>query len=173
MVLAFLFSFFTWYLFPLYHVPLKESLGHTYKTLDITYGYDLNHVQNLFDRFGIEGRAAYWEIETEVDMIYPFLYNGLLLVFLYLLLKQLKPQCIKFCYLPMIALVCDLGENMMILTMLWVKPFYIMNWQVVIASCFTVTKITIAMVCLFLVLLLFVIWVIDSIKNREQRVKTL
>jgi hypothetical protein len=146
-------------------MPLKESFGRTYKTLDITYGYDLNHVKTLFEMFGVEGRTAYWEIETEVDMIYPFLYNGLLMVFLYLLLKRIRPNWIRLCYLPLVSLMCDLGENITVLSMLWVKPFYIMNWQVVVASCFTVIKTTIALGCTFLVMLLSIGLMFASIKN--------
>ena len=165
-VLAFFFSFYTWHLFPLYHHSLKEKTGTSYKTLDITYGYDLEHVQSLFTSFGEEGRAIYWRIETEIDMIYPFIYNGLLIAFLFLLLGNLKPKWVKICYLPFVSLVFDLGENLMVLTMLIVKPFYINNLQVVLASLFTTIKLTVALGSTLLVVVLLVLKSVFWIRSK-------
>jgi len=82
--------------------------------LDLSFGFNVHDVQNTFNVLGDKGRMNYIVSSLTLDTLFPILYS---LFFISIFLKLNEDRSLILC-LPIIAGVCDLGENILIASMM-------------------------------------------------------
>lgn len=103
-------------------IPAVMAYEGSLRLLDMMpLGYDLDYVRLLFHSLGSEGRQMYLTRQLPIDMIYPALLalSGCFLL-AYFLRKGLpsNPKLYWLTFVPVLAGLCDYGENIGIITML-------------------------------------------------------
>jgi hypothetical protein len=98
-------------------IARMERLGNNPPVLDGRSWYTPAEVQALFDKLGPAGRSDYALTEVTLDVAFPFIYGGILLILIYRLFEP-KPARILL-LLPLIGAICDLLENASIASMAW------------------------------------------------------
>ncbi|MCZ2443282.1 MAG: hypothetical protein LC101_05870 [Flavobacteriales bacterium] len=81
---------------------------------DLEAGYDFDHIEELMDVMGLEGREAYRQMLLGVDLIYPVIYAMLLATGIVYFLTRTFPS-IRLLWLmgifPFFAMLADYVEN--------------------------------------------------------------
>lgn len=136
-ILFFFFSqlIFSLGVFPSFQDQLQKITGKPLPVLDVRISYDLQTVQNLFDQYGPEGIAISKKLHYFIDMLFPLLYGG----FLVLLLIYLIGKNLWISWLPVAGVVLDVAENLSILRLLNHYPNITEN-MVQMSSVFTMGK---------------------------------
>ena len=105
--------------------------------LDLSFGFTGLDVENTFNSLGEKGRANYVLSSLTLDTLFPILYS---LFFISIFLK-LNEDRLLILSLPIIAGVCDLGENVFIASMMSSLNFnQIAKSQILIGSLFNQGK---------------------------------
>ncbi len=98
-------------------IARMERLGNTPPLLDGRLWYTPAEVQVLFDKLGQAGRSDYALTELTIDLAFPFVYGGILLILIYRLFEPKRARILLL--LPFIGAICDLLENASIAVMAW------------------------------------------------------
>jgi hypothetical protein len=124
-------------------IPAVMSYEGKLRLLDMKpLGYDLEYVRLLFLSLGTEGRQAYLSQQLPIDMIYPLLFalsGGMLLAYLFNKGLPTRPGLALFSLIPIVAGLCDYGENFGIIAMLRSFP-ELSPTTVQLTAVFTVLK---------------------------------
>jgi len=104
--------------------------------LDLSFGFNVLDVQKTFDTLGERGRINYIYSALILDTVFPVLY---VLLFLSILLK-LNENRIFILYLPIIAGIFDLAENILISIMMSSAFSEISSSHIFFASLFNQCK---------------------------------
>lgn len=156
-----LFMVFSFVVFPYYAEQRPEVFVEKPKSLDARFlGYDFEDVHIFFDYLGEEGRRTYHFVETRIDMAYPLIY-GLLFMFciLWLTKNWLNSRWLNLAYIPIIAAILDVYENMQIARLLRLYPDFIAE-QVNLACNLTRLKCLAIFVSVALIIVLLIIWLL-------------
>ena len=118
--------------------------------LDLSFGFKRPNVHNTFNFLGESGRANYILSSLTLDTLFPILYS---LFFISIFLKLNVDRSLILC-LPIIAAVCDLGENVFIASMMSYLDFnHIADSQILIGSLFNQGKWIFCFATIVLILL--------------------
>ena len=92
-----------------------ERLGNTPPLLDVRYWYGPADVKALFDKLGQDGLSFYALTEVTLDLAFPFIYGGLLLI---LICRLFEPKPARILLLvPLVGMISDLLENLSVALM--------------------------------------------------------
>ncbi len=127
-----------------------ERLGSNPPLLDNRYWYAPADVQTLFDKLGPAGRSDYALTEITIDLAFPFIYGGILLVLIYRLFEP-KPARILL-FVPLIGMISDWLENFSVATMAWTYAGSPPGFASV-ATIFTLTKNVLVRLAMVIVLI--------------------
>jgi tetrahydromethanopterin S-methyltransferase subunit B len=134
LLFVFIFILFNVLIFP--YVINRFGL-HGQPMLDFLFGFTPDQAYSVISGYGEEGRAGVLWISGLVDMIYPFVFGGLLV---FLISIQLKKQYnstspwLKLNLLPLIAVGADFIENTGIIVMINTFPNRADGYAVMSAS---------------------------------------
>jgi hypothetical protein len=124
-------------------IPELTNYSDGIKILDMMpTGYDIHHVNSLFNALGTLGREYYLYRQLPLDLIYPALFGiSSCLVLAYFLnrLGKFDGKLFYLCLLPLFSGAFDYGENFGIISMLNSYPS-LSKLQVQITSTFSVLK---------------------------------
>jgi hypothetical protein len=127
----------------------SERLGNNPPLLDVRYWYAPADVKALFDKLGQDGLSFYALTEVTLDLAFPFIYGGLLLILIYRLLEP-KPARILL-LVPLVGMISDLLENFSIALMAWTYTGGAPGFAS-FATVFTLTKNSLVRLALVIVL---------------------
>jgi uncharacterized membrane protein len=158
-------TFFSFYLFPKYHEPIKAAASKPYQTLDVTIGYDKTYMIDLFETIGEEGKKQYARVEKEIDVLFPILYT----LFFYSLIKYLSLNTSSKTFFDIAPFViigafADLSENAIILHCLNSDPNEVSTNLISLCSILTITKYTVIVLSTFTCIFLFIKILIQRLK---------
>ena len=134
---------------------MASEMGHkpNFRTLDVTFDYDKTYLANLFDNYGAIGKTAYFNIEWQIDLLFPILYGLLFFGMIQLLiLKGNQKNLYFFSFTPLFASIFDLLENSFILFFLKTNLTKITDFQVLVCTTFTKLKYTFIATSLLVIL---------------------
>ena len=95
----------------------RAALGYGIRTLDVRFAYTPATAQQLFEALGSGGRHLYALTEVTLDLIFPFVYGGLLA---FLIVNLFRREAARYLVLiPVLGLVFDLLENVTVATLAW------------------------------------------------------
>ena len=118
--------------------------------LDLSFGLSVYDVQNAFNVLSDRGRMNYIVSSLTLDTVFPILYS---LFFISIFLKLNEDRPLILC-IPIIAGVCDLGENVFIASIMSSLDFnQIAESQILIGSLFNQGKWIFCFTTLVLILL--------------------
>ena len=93
----------------------SNRLGSNPPMLDVRYWYTPTDVKALFDKLGADGRGLYALSEVTLDLAFPFVYGGILLILIH---RLFGPKAARLLLLiPLLGMGADLLENAGIATM--------------------------------------------------------
>ena len=139
--------------FPL-SVRYMKKLAAGAPLLDMRPGYTPGDVYHLFDTLGQPGRGAYLRLLWTIDLVLPALFG----VFLSSAIRRGAFRAFRS--IPLLAAVCDYGENIIISILLLHYPMHEPAFAK-LASVFTVTKLILYASGLFLAIAGFVMRVMN------------
>jgi hypothetical protein len=148
-VLGVLFLIFVFVLFPLHWKSVQTNL----EILDLRWIYSPEDVNVFFNALGIEGIKTY-NLFLLFDTFYAFTYGALLILLLVFLQQHMGKLgvLIKWTrWLPLVAVLLDITENINIFFMLYIFP-EISIWLVKFGSTITLIKWYAVSVCVVLLL---------------------
>ncbi|MCB0512085.1 MAG: hypothetical protein R2760_01230 [Chitinophagales bacterium] len=93
---------------------MQQQYGEHLMPFDLTFGYDKAFADSFLDQLGENGRTEYVQFVKIYDSIYPFIYGGLLLTMLTLLISRGGYTHSKWRVLnllPILIVLVDFGEN--------------------------------------------------------------
>jgi hypothetical protein len=93
----------------------SDRLAGNPPLLDLRYWYGSADVQALFDKLGTAGRSYYALTEATIDLAFPFIYTGILLILIYRLFEP-KPARVLL-LIPLVGMLSDLLENASVVAM--------------------------------------------------------
>lgn len=126
-----------------------ERLGSNPPLLDARYWYDPAGVQALFEKLGPAGLRDYALTEVTLDLAFPFIYGGLLLIMVYRLFEPKTARVLLL--LPLIGMIADLLENSSVVLMAWTYDGSAPGFAAV-ATVFTLVKNVLIRVAMVIVL---------------------
>ena len=127
--------------------------------LDLLFGFNALDVKNTFETLGETGRIQYVYSSLILDTAFPVLY---VLLFISILLK-LNERRVFILYIPILAGICDLGENISISLMMSSDSFSeIPESQIFISSILNQCKWSL---CLCSVIFIFFKLISNSLKK--------
>lgn len=88
---------------------MREIAGHDVRLFDIRCSYTPDEARELLNTIGERGRRIYAITQLTLDLVFPFIYGGLLVIMLYKLYGN--PGYLLL--LPLITVAADLLENLM------------------------------------------------------------
>ncbi len=160
---------FTFFIFPLHQIKMSNAAGETVNFIDLKPYYTHQEAIDYFKTLNAEGRQIHRLVTGKIDMMYPFVYGGLLMLILFSLIRKIIP---KFKYLvvcPLLIMLLDFCENFNTLGMLKSYPS-ITSFQTTIGSTFTFFKWIALVMTLLLVLSLSLVYIYYFYKNRSKNV---
>jgi hypothetical protein len=93
------------------------ALGPDNKALDARFFYRPDQVRDLLEALGQRGRSLYAISEVTLDLVFPFLYAGILAV---LIVNLYDAQAARSLLLaPLFGMTADLLENITAATLAW------------------------------------------------------
>jgi hypothetical protein len=143
--------FFTW---------RQNAIGKDIKTFDARWwGYTPGDARQLLTDLGKEGRQIYILTELTLDVVFPFVYGGMVAILLCALYKSARYLLL----VPLIMIAADLLENMTASYLAWsfkenASP---LAW---VAASFTLTKWAGVVVSALLLLFGMVIFICRKLK---------
>lgn len=148
-----------------YSAQKLEIISGGYGIFDLTIGWSKAEMLQHLTSLGEEGRKYYKESFYIVDFIYPFLYASFYLTALsYLVGKvKLKNSAYFLPYLPVIALLSDWCENIVVLSMLN-NPTKIHQLQVNLFNFCNISKFIFVYSALISILLLLLYLSVKKVK---------
>jgi hypothetical protein len=93
--------------------------------IDLQFAYSRQKVFSMLEAYGEVGRNFYLTIELTADLIYPLIYTLLLCMLIVFLFEKLNAGAVlisRILLLPLLALVFDYLENIMLIMMLQLYP---------------------------------------------------
>jgi hypothetical protein len=137
------------------------------KILDLRMGYSYDEFTNYLNNLGDGGRNYYRTKFHFVDTFYPIIYGMFYLLVIRFLLKfyTRKKPLDMICLLPLIGVLCDYGENIII-------NFYTKNIDNITvggaaaASYFTIIKF----IFIYISLIIFIVLLLLVIINKRRKV---
>lgn len=170
-LIFFVLSTLVYFLMMTFTVPDLAGIANGMKILDLMpEGYDKQYVDSLFTALGENGRHAYLYYQIPLDLIFPLLYGvGFCLLFAFFLRKinQLTSPFFYFSFLPLIAAISDLIENIGIITMLTQFPNY-SEETVTISSTFSFLKSSTTTIYFIALIFLLVAFGVQYSKSKRS-----
>ena len=115
----------------------QEALGEKVKTFDAhKWGYNPDQAYVVLDKMGERGRRIYIFTQLTLDVIFPFVYGGLIIILLFKLYGSPKYLLL----IPVIMVTADLLENITTSYLAWSFSKGVPASIVRIAAFFTVVK---------------------------------
>jgi hypothetical protein len=158
------FIFFNAFLFP--YVVNRFGL-HDQPMLDFMFGFTPDQAYSVIGGYGELGRAGILWISGLVDMLYPFVFGGLLVFLISIQLKRIPDfttKQVQLNLLPLIAVGADFMENIGIIVMVNTFPDRADGFAILSASAGMV-KWTFVGLSIIVVMMLFIR---ARIKNKSQ-----
>ncbi|MDK8184047.1 hypothetical protein [Paenibacillus sp. UMB4589-SE434] len=153
-----------------YSIVRFKQLHAGLPLLDLLWNYSPNQVYEMLSGYGEQGRNDYIANLAVVDILLPILYGlgmGLLMA---CLIRRSVPQLFGLRHLsllPLVAALADYGENITIAVMLQAYPDRI-DTLAVTANIFTMTKTSVSLVSLGLIVLFTIIALITRLLSRSR-----
>ncbi|GAB3643744.1 hypothetical protein [Spirosoma arcticum] len=116
-----LYGLFAGYLLPQAEQRMNALAGKALGPIDLTFGINPERTLRMVADYGPAGRAYYATTEMTLDVAYPLIYSLLFAVLLTMLYRT-APALHRIQLLPVAALLLDLLENAMIVTLLNTYP---------------------------------------------------
>jgi hypothetical protein len=126
--LAISYVFFGTYLLPLKSKDIVQNTSQS--LLDVRFGYSKTQVNQFFSEIGQLGRENHIFFTSVLDSLYPVFYGLFLIFFISYLYQKAFSKNYEFRYLnlvPIIIIIADFAENVLILYMLNVFPHFSEN----------------------------------------------
>ena len=125
------------------------ALGYELRILDVRFAYTPEDARLLFEALGAGGRSLYALTEVTLDLVFPFVYGGLLAILVANLFSRGRARYLVL--VPILGLVFDLLENVTVALLAWTfagrtSP---LAWA---ASAFSSTKLLLGALSLMIVL---------------------
>ncbi len=115
----------------------SARLGSTPPVLDTRLWYTPAEVQTLFDKLGADGRSFYALTEITLDLLFPLVYGGILLIMMW---RLFEPGAARWLLLlPAVGMVMDWLENFSAAGMAWTYTGAAPGWAAV-ARVFSLLK---------------------------------
>jgi hypothetical protein len=95
----------------------RDALGYQNQVLDARTFYNPDDVQKLMEALGPQGRNLFAITELTLDLIFPFVYGGLLALLLVRLYDRRVARYLVI--VPIIGIAFDLLENITAATLAW------------------------------------------------------
>lgn len=130
--------------------------------LDVRYWYAPLDVKDLFDKLGEADLNYYAVTEVTLDLAFPFIYGGLLLIMIYRLFEPKVAQLLLL--VPLVGMIADLVENASVALMAWTYTGPAPGFASV-ASVFTLTKNVLIRLAMVIVLVGGIRAIIRSRRN--------
>lgn len=86
---------------------LVDGTGQPIVTFDGRWSYTVDDASKLLGDMGKDGRRTYWVTQVTLDLVFPFLYTGLIAILFFLLYSD--PRYLVL--IPLTVLGSDLLEN--------------------------------------------------------------
>lgn len=170
LILFFLVFFFGCiYLFLSYAGQLNVLAGEDAPIIDLRSDYDEAEISDFFTKIQQEGREIHQYVTGVVDMVFPFAYGPLYILLLALFLKKITSPTSNWLYLsliPVLLMITDYIENLNTLEMLNIYPD-LTSEMVASASQVTGIKAMLGDVCMYMILLLAVVWLVKWFMGRK------
>ena len=139
-------------------VTLRNLTGEEQIPDTMFFGYSLERLFAMFQKFGVEGRTIYLKFQYK-DYIYPLIYSTLLVGFL---VRTKLPKPFRFfIFIPWVAAFLDYGENIIIRNQVLNFPDLNAN-LVAIASALTLSKWSLVFVSVGLIIVFWGISFLDK-----------
>lgn len=120
-LLALIYLFFSMYLLKNAESKINALAGKEVGVIDLTFGYNTEKTTNMVVNYGEEARNYYAQVETTIDIAYPIVYAILFGIILTMLYRG-KSVLNLLVFLPLITMLFDILENMMIVRLLKSYP---------------------------------------------------
>lgn len=95
----------------------RAALGYGLRVLDVRFAYTPADVQHLFEALGAGGRSLYALTEVTLDLVFPFVYGGLLAILVLNLFSRERARYLVL--VPVLGVVFDLLENITVALLAW------------------------------------------------------
>lgn len=93
------------------------ALGYELRLLDVRFGYTPEDARRLFEALGASGRNLYALTEVTLDLVFPFVYGGLLALLVVNLFSRERTRFLVL--IPVLGVVFDLLENFTVALLAW------------------------------------------------------
>ncbi len=127
----------------------RAALGYETRLLDVRFAYSPDDARALFEQLGAPGRTLYALTEVSLDLVFPFIYNGLLAVLIFHVWERAAAK--HLLWLPVLTTAADLLENATVtaLALTFNGSVTPIAWA---ASAFTSTKLLLGVLSVMVVL---------------------
>ena len=134
--------------------------------IDTMYAYTPDQVYAKLPIYGDQGRRFYALTELTIDLVYPILYNLLLILTMTLVFRQAFPgdsALHRLRFLPLAVWISDYAENTCIVILLLSYPQRLdaLAW---VSSFFSTTKWSLGVASLALIVIGLVVWWVKRIR---------